>query len=513
MPKNAQHKQAIAQVKAVLVTPAIVGRIESLLPDSSDAVFLLNELSTIHSSLTSVQGLLDFISNSMPAEIQHCTSLGRAYSSLKQKQHKAKAQARLLAGVADHRERRNMIRSLGIMGAPRTLQDIIATQTRSDVGTLGNPKIVRRARTPLNDPEAIGPRRFLADTKCRPDPDVIVDSAHGFYEVQTHESVIFVSPDSNNIELVVLRNVGSETPPSKELYDWLAQVVVTACIDRRNVRPTHPGTLVQVGWNAGPRHARVFGLAKSYNRVMDQATAADHDGDVIAAMTLTWSVCRALLPTDVITEIDGYLELAGLPQMATRQVPEGECIGFYYAAPVKLEYAGQGYRFVINGKTFDFPAHERPPSEGLLSQDYSAWSHIDPAWAKWGLSWNVAHEVDAPERRPPTVFSAGVSPITTRSRAQIAAQNTPVVRLAEDPSLWPAEGGGNFVDVSLKVKVKQSSHTLMAFRPEFMHGTTRLCGAHSMGCTIPFCTRVLEAYNRAKAGTSVESGEGVGHNS
>jgi len=141
MPKNAQHKHAIAQgyalqnpnilivvnivklVKAVLVTPAMVGRIESLLPDSNDAALLLNELSTMHSSLTSaccfqcshcplnlyqVQGLLDFISNSMPADIQNCTPLGRAYSKLKQKQHEAKAQARLLAGVADHREKRNM---------------------------------------------------------------------------------------------------------------------------------------------------------------------------------------------------------------------------------------------------------------------------------------------------------------------------------------------------------------------------------------------------------------------
>ena len=93
------------------------------------------------------------------------------------------------------------------MGAPRTLQDIIATQTRSDVGTLGNPKIVWRRRAPPNDPEAIGPRRFLADTKCRPDPDVIVDSTHGFYEVQTHESLIFLNPDSSNFFLFVCMHI------------------------------------------------------------------------------------------------------------------------------------------------------------------------------------------------------------------------------------------------------------------------------------------------------------------
>ena len=96
---------------------------------------------------------------------------------------------------------------------------------------------------------------------------------------------------------------------------------------------------------------------------------------------------------------------------------------------------------------------------------------------------------------------------------QMASPDVSVLNTQEDPALWPVEGGGNFVDCSLKVKVKQAPRTLMAFRPEYQHGTTRLCGAHSMGCVILFCTHLLYAYKRAMEGTSVESGAGAGHGS
>ncbi|KAJ6447320.1 hypothetical protein C8R45DRAFT_803179, partial [Mycena sanguinolenta] len=60
----------------------------------------------------------------------------------------------------------------------------------------------------------------------------------------------------------------------------------------------HPGEMVQVGWNAGPRHAQFFGLAKSYIRLLDHVTAVGHDEDVNAALTLVWSISKLLLPID-----------------------------------------------------------------------------------------------------------------------------------------------------------------------------------------------------------------------
>ncbi|KAJ7156697.1 hypothetical protein C8R46DRAFT_1294394 [Mycena filopes] len=168
---------------------------------------------------------------------------------------------------------------------------------------------------------------------------------------------------------------------------------------------------------------------------------------------------------------------------------------------------GLGYKFEFRGKGYSFPAVERGPSEGMFSVDYSAPSHYDPAYAKWGLSWNVEHKVVAPpppshdEHPPHRQLRSNTNKRGVDGNGQPKAK-APLVETQENSNLWPKYGGGNFVDLTLKVKVKQAARTLMAFRPEYLHGTTRLCGAHSMGCTIPFCTRILDAFRKAQAGTS-----------
>ncbi|KAJ7787208.1 hypothetical protein B0H14DRAFT_2399805, partial [Mycena olivaceomarginata] len=118
----------------------------------------------------------------------------------------------------------------------------------------------------------------------------------------------------------------------------------------------HPGVMTQAGYNAGPRHARIFGLAKSYTKVLDSATMVQHDKDVISAMSLTWSVCRSFLPTNLISKINGYLENARMPTMATRNVEPG-----------------LGYWLTFQGKELVFPNFEHGPSEFIMSQDYSAY--------------------------------------------------------------------------------------------------------------------------------------------
>jgi hypothetical protein len=82
--------------------------------------------------------------------------------------------------------------------------------------------------------------------------------------------------------------------------------------------------MTQVGYNAGPCHAQIFGLAKSYNKVLDSARMVQHNKDVIFAMSLTWSVCRSFLPMNLISKIDGYLDDARMLTMATWNVEPGE---------------------------------------------------------------------------------------------------------------------------------------------------------------------------------------------
>lgn len=58
--------------------------------------------------------------------------------------------------------------------------------------------------------------------------------------------------------------------------------------------------------------------------------------------------------------------------------------------------------------------------------------------------------------------------------------------------------------------VQQATGTLMAFQPEYPHGTTRLCGAHNRMCAITFSSRILEAFRIAVEGAKIESGPGAG---
>jgi hypothetical protein len=81
--------------------------------------------------------------------------------------------------------------------------------------------------------------------------------------------------------------------------------------------------MVQLGWNAGPCHAQVWGLAKSYCKMLGDEVKADHDQDAIALVTLTWSLAKANLPVQVIVHIETCLKESGLPWIASRNIPEG----------------------------------------------------------------------------------------------------------------------------------------------------------------------------------------------
>jgi hypothetical protein len=81
--------------------------------------------------------------------------------------------------------------------------------------------------------------------------------------------------------------------------------------------------MVQIGWNAGPHHAKVFGLAKSFTKKLDKDTLIDRDEDAVAALSIFWALVRALMPSEVVEHVEECLEKEGLPHLATRNVDEG----------------------------------------------------------------------------------------------------------------------------------------------------------------------------------------------
>lgn len=190
--------------------------------------------------------------------------------------------------------------------------------------------------------------------------------------------------------LVILRGVfGVASTDSTIFHAWLKDVVDVAVAERRDVRvrdfslfihvlissqPDAPGKMVQVGFNAGPRHARVFGLAKSYTKPLDNTTKTEHDNDIIAATTTVWAAAKTWLPTDITQRIDDELERHSMPRIATRNVNEG--IQFIHNSMLTTYslycLSGPGFVLGLNGITYSFPEIERAPPEAYLTVDYSA---------------------------------------------------------------------------------------------------------------------------------------------
>ncbi|KAI0315737.1 hypothetical protein OF83DRAFT_1061567 [Amylostereum chailletii] len=125
-------------------------------------------------------------------------------------------------------------------------------------------------------------------------------------------------------------------------------------------QPTHNGQLVQLGWNAGPRHAHIWGLAVSYTaRSLEEHTYKAHDQDAVAALSLAWAFVDKLMPAEIVEPVDRELEALGMPRMATRHVGEGP-----------------GWRFVLDSKTYEFPLAERAPPEGYMAQGYTSYASL-----------------------------------------------------------------------------------------------------------------------------------------
>ena len=53
------------------------------------------------------------------------------------------------------------------------------------------------------------------------------------------------------------------------------------------------------------------------------------DEDVIALLTLCWSLAKASMPHEVMDTIEGSLKESGMPRIATRNIPEDKIFDLY----------------------------------------------------------------------------------------------------------------------------------------------------------------------------------------
>jgi hypothetical protein len=121
-----------------------------------------------------------------------------------------------------------------------------------------------------------------------------------------------------------------------------------------------------------------------------------------------------------------------------------------------------------------------------------SWTHTDPSYGKYAFAWCVGRDVDPVPWTP--------NPSSQFTRSSSLNQQAP---LAFKP-------GGSFVEVEERVIVRQAMGTLIAFKPDHQHGTSRLFGAHNRICSINFSSRILDAFNIAKEKDQVIVGDGAG---
>ncbi|EIM79634.1 uncharacterized protein STEHIDRAFT_135630 [Stereum hirsutum FP-91666 SS1] len=354
---------------------------------------------------------------------------------------------------------------------------------------------------PLSDPET---------------PYIVVDEAHGFYIVTEEESVCFVyehTMKNGDIVLrpllIIVRNFGrvsEETNvPAVQFYTFMDAVIETACNgERRGVRPSEPGLMAQFGYNAGPRHARVWGLAKSFSKKLPQDVKEQRDRDAVAVLSMVWAMIRTHMPREGVDALEDVLDATGMPRMSTRNIEEGD-----------------GYEFEIDGQTFSFPVASRAPPEGYLIQAYSARSHYDgiddDVPNAWSLHSSVCDIIPS-EAATPSATSAAEPAfrISTRSQRrrlqELGSQQkspNPPAPIVSRPLCY----GGSFVDLELRVVVRPAPATGTQFDPRRMHGSTRLVNRITRACAFTSSTFIRQAFEKAQAGYGVmRAQKGTGAN-
>ncbi|THH29403.1 hypothetical protein EUX98_g4773 [Antrodiella citrinella] len=276
-----------------------------------------------------------------------------------------------------------------------------------------------------------------------------VIGGEGWRIVEPDESVVFFSfgPDSKvQLELAIIHDIGTG---SSELLSraGLPKLLM--------MPPNHPGKMAQFGINTGPCHARSLGWAKSFTRKLSDDAKAAKDEEVISASSIVWSLLTYCMPVPITEHIEKVLAEEGLPRAASANVPPGTTF--------TIKWVSRDPENPLPDLTFKY---ERGPPEVYLSRVYSIpvlyhiclpldrHSHFDKNYAKWALILMVKCEV-------------------------------------ADSCTMP-DGGASFVDVNLKVIVRQATGTGIAFQPDHMHGTTKAHGATSWSISHVFSQRVVD---------------------
>ncbi|KIJ89836.1 hypothetical protein K443DRAFT_117460, partial [Laccaria amethystina LaAM-08-1] len=356
---------------------------------------------------------------------------------------------------ADHQGRRRLINALGLKKKPGYILDLInGAPTFRDAQALilaeyGVGLILRNRRVSKTEAKLHPGAPFheysrycpLVEVR-RPDTPsnaILCTEEEGFFILIPDKGAIFVSggpPKGYRLELIVIRKVLCDDSYTQPLKNWLRDVVQESCSNRRN--PNHPGKMVQIGMNMGPRHARVLGWAVSFTRKLSDKEKTRQDANLLGAMSLLWALAKSYVPLDITDPMQKLLD-ESYPTMATPHIP-----------------VGCGFSVTLDGTEYAFKETSRAPPEGVVTMGYEAHSHVDGCSTDFAISWTVIREI-------------------------------------LDSNELPENAGSNFIDLGLGVVVQGAGGTMTIFQPERMHGTSERGGIMAYGLAINFTRRVADA--------------------
>ncbi|KAF5390385.1 hypothetical protein D9757_005169 [Collybiopsis confluens] len=231
------------------------------------------------------------------------------------------------------------------------------------------------------------------------------------------------------IELIALRHVATNDGPySNGLMNFLSQAVDAARDMRRNVRMIH------------------------------------HDDDIIGAVWVFWAICQAILPEEVTSAVNQYIDEEQLPALQTRNVEPGDNL-LQVLAEICINTICRSWFYISHqGKAFLFPLRSTCSPEAYINKGYSAPTHTDPTYCRFALAFIVRRDIDRDHQ--------------ARQGAKALHDHI----------------GGNYVDVRLGVIVASATGTVIAFKPGEMHATTLSYGACNYGYATTFSRRLADGY-------------------
>ncbi|KAF8315535.1 uncharacterized protein EI90DRAFT_3021879 [Cantharellus anzutake] len=122
------------------------------------------------------------------------------------------------------------------------------------------------------------------------------------------------------LELIAVRNATS----SPELLAEMSETIKKHVGERRDLRPTHPGSLYAFGISAGARHCRKFGHTKfTKQSKYSESELHESDQDLLGLASLAWALVMSRLPVEIIKEFADGLKDSGVPSLFSPSIESG----------------------------------------------------------------------------------------------------------------------------------------------------------------------------------------------